>query len=133
MVAFWDNVDKTDSCWLWKGPKTNNGYGVSARFERTIVAHRRAYLELVGPIPEGMQLDHLCRVRHCVNPAHLEPVSPSENWHRSNAHQVWQTYAAQTHCKRGHEFTPENTYIRPSRSNRECRICKRASAQAKAA
>ena len=122
MAAFWDNVERTATCWLWQGPTTQNGYGLSTRSDRTIVAHRRAYLELVGPIPDGLQLDHLCRVRNCVRPDHLEPVTPAENWKRSKANQPWLVNALKTHCKRGHEFTPDNIYWRGH--HRECRTCK---------
>ena len=129
MAAFWDKVTKTSVCWIWEGAKTTNGYGVSSLRGRSIVAHRRAYLELVGPIPEGMQLDHLCRVRACVNPSHLEPVTPRENARRADLYPVGNIQSSQTHCKRGHEFTPENTYTRRGR-HRECRTCKRAACAA---
>lgn len=75
-----------DGCWLWQGPRVHNGYGIisiqGSGVKTTIRAHRYAYEALVGPIPEGLQLDHLCRVRRCVNPAHLEPVTARENVRR---------------------------------------------------
>jgi hypothetical protein len=115
---FWSKVDKSGECWVWTGGhRTSNGYG---RFQPTypgptIVAHRIAYELLVGPIPEGLQLDHLCRNRLCVNPAHLEPVTLIENIRR----------ARPTHCKHGHEFTPENTIsVRSRPGRRHCRKCK---------
>lgn len=82
------------------------------------MAHRMAYEELVGPIADGLQIDHLCRVRCCVNPAHLEPVTQAENIRRG----VSPTAAnrRKTHCKHGHEFTTENTRLVP-----EGRICRR--------
>ena len=103
-------------CWLWIGSLDRSGY---AKFNGC-GAHRAVYEQLVGPIPEGMQLDHLCRVRSCVNPAHTEPVTPKENSRRSfdrhpNAHR--------THCKRGHEFTAENTNT-VSGKWRQCATCK---------
>lgn len=110
---FWAKVERSDdnSCWLWTG-YVLRGYG---RFEST-GAHRVAYELLVAPIPPGLHLDHLCRVTRCVNPSHLEPVTQAENNRRASA--------AQTHCKRGHEFTPENTYRIPGRpSPRTCREC----------
>lgn len=79
-VRFWAKVDKTDSCWLWTASVNQLGYG-RFRVDNTtrVTAHRYAYETLVGPIPDGQELDHLCRVRSCVNPAHLEPVSHREN------------------------------------------------------
>jgi hypothetical protein len=71
---------------------------------------------LVGPIPDGLVIDHLCRVRHCVNPAHMEPVTDREN--------VFRGFAAITHCPKGHEYTADNTYIPPSTGSRECRRCR---------
>ena len=79
---FWEKVDKTATCWLWRASIRNHGYGrikVNGRAEQ---AHRVAYELLVGPIPEGLTLDHLCRVRLCVNPAHLEPVTQKVNIRR---------------------------------------------------
>lgn len=70
-------------CWIWTGPKYPNGYGKTSRdVHGTRIAHRALYMELVGEIPEGHDLDHLCRVRECVNPSHLEPVNRSENIQR---------------------------------------------------
>lgn len=82
---FWARVDALGPCWLWTGGKTSNGYGrfgVTSKDKR--LAHIFAWTTLVGPVPEGLQLDHLCRVRLCVNPDHLEPVTPRENWRRSH-------------------------------------------------
>jgi len=105
-------------CWLFTGALSGNGYGyVSVGHTRLVRAHRAVYEALVGSIPDGTELDHLCRRPACVNPAHLEPVTHRENMARgSQAHK--------THCKHGHEFTPENTYIRPN-GTRKCRACNR--------
>lgn len=84
---FWARVHKTASCWHWTGSRSSKGYGLLhlTRDGRktSIRAHRFAYELLVGPVPEGLQLDHICSVRHCVNPAHLEPVTNAENTRRS--------------------------------------------------
>lgn len=110
------HVQKTDGCWLWIGPTQQDGYGrLTPGHGQQVGAHRWFYAELRGPIPPGMELDHLCRVRNCVNPEHLEPVTHAENMRRARL----------THCRRGHEFTPENTYIRPNKYlTRVCRQCK---------
>ena len=83
---FWQYVDKTDTCWLWKGYTNPRGYGVYSfgykAAHRTVRVHRYAYEQLVGPIPNGLELDHLCRTRVCVNPRHLEPVLHTENLRR---------------------------------------------------
>lgn len=105
------------TCIKWDGPTDRDGYGRMAEGE---LAHRHYYVRTVGPIPSGLELDHLCRNRACVNPEHLEPVTHAENMLRRSI--------SQTHCKNGHEFTPENTYIRPGRDGRRtCRTCQRAS------
>jgi len=80
---FWSYVEKTETCWLWTGHLTDDGYGRLGINGQLVLAHRFAYELLVGPIPEGLHLDHLCRVRHCVKPDDLEPVTPAENVRRA--------------------------------------------------
>lgn len=110
-------------CWLWTGRMTQNGYPVVWWQGSTPVAHRVIYQLLVGPINEET-LDHLCRVRHCVNPSHVEPVSMRENTLRGNT--ITAAHAQQTHCKYGHPFDEENTYYYgPERRWRRCRACDR--------
>ncbi len=127
---FWSNVDRSgpNACWLWTGALNGSGYGrlsVGGRQGSVARAHRFAYELLIGPIPDDLDLDHLCRVRHCVNPSHLEPVTRRVNTLRSPI-AITAVRARQTHCRQGHEFTPENTYTPPSRPNsRYCRECKR--------
>ena len=108
---FWSNVEKTETCWLWTGYTDSDGYGRYGAPK----AYRVAYELAKGAIPEGLEIDHLCRVRHCVNPDHLEAVTREENMRRA--------FAAKTHCKRGHEYTAENTYRAPRSRNRFCRQC----------
>lgn len=132
---FWSQVAKGPGCWAWTGIK-KNGYGmfqlrVQPDGKRPHVqAHRYAYEALVGPIAEGMTLDHMCHDvavcqegpncphRSCVNPAHTEQRSLRENIQRSGN-------GAKTHCKFGHEFTPDNIYINPTSKARVCRKCTR--------
>lgn len=123
---FWSKVEKTSTCWLWTAG-TCRGYGVFAtprqngRQGRSLRAHRVSYQLLKGPIPEGMSLDHLCRVPGCVNPDHLEVVTGATNTLRGISSPA--INARKTHCHRGHEFTPENTYL--ERGARRCKACRR--------
>ena len=123
---FWDKVDigpNATWCWLWRGYIARDGYGSAARGARKNVrAHRAIYEEMVGAIPKGLQLDHKCRNRSCVNPFHLEPVSCRENVLRGEG--VAAINARKMHCKRGHEFVGANTYIAPN-GQRVCKECKR--------
>lgn len=124
---FFRRIDKTESCWLWTGRKNRGGYGRLTINGTTTGAHRWSYEYHVGPIPEGLVIDHLCRTRACVNPAHLEPVTNTENIRRGEAGQ-------RTHCYAGHEFTPENTIIRTSPSvpypYRVCKTCRQVAQRA---
>lgn len=124
-VRFWKRVNKDGAggCWLWKGSIFNNGYGQFKANGKGGPAHRYAYELLVGPIPDEMVLDHLCRVRACVNPDHLEVVTERENIMRGEG--VCAVNAHKTHCIRGHEFTPENTRIWGGGRWRLCIECDR--------
>lgn len=119
-------IQRTASCWLWVGYTKPNGYGSLTLNGRTQYAHRLVYEALVGSIPPGSELDHLCRVRHCVRPDHLQPVSRAENCYRGES--IPGRRHRQTHCQHGHEFTPENT-SRNSRGHRRCRACDAARAR----
>lgn len=109
-------------CWIWDGCRARGGYGKVSRNGKTMMAHRFVYTELFGPIPDGLQLDHLCRTRDCVNPDHLEPVTCRENLLRGNTLQA--KNAAKTHCPKGHEYTDQNTYRYPD-GRRRCIACRK--------
>ena len=119
-------VDPDTGCWNWTLAPNDGGYGLArlgGKPERRIMAHRWSWEHHVGPIPDGLQIDHLCRNKICVNPAHLEPVTPRENNLRSTS--MAAIHARKTHCIRGHEFTDENTYRRGDNNARQCRACRR--------
>lgn len=110
-----------DGCWHWTDYLNADGYGRVRWNGRQPSCHRVVYMLLVGPIAEGLHLDHLCRVRHCVNPAHLEPVTPLENTRRSGSADYWRS---KTHCPRNHPYDKANTYV-TKRGARTCRRCAR--------
>lgn len=119
---FWARVDKTEGCWYWTGPLDEDGYGVSskgARSEKKVMsrAHRIAFELVRGPIPKGLVLDHLCEVRHCVNPYDLEPVTAGQNWRRSRN---YKTFNGRSTCFKGHSL--DNCYYK-SDGRKICKIC----------
>lgn len=121
---FWAKVNKgeADECWLWTGWKFVTGYGRMKIRGRAVPAHRLAYELLVGAIPDGLTIDHLCRNHACVNPAHLEPVTHRENVLRGISPSARQ--ARQTHCKRGHPLSGANLVVRCDGA-RICMACRR--------
>lgn len=122
---FWTKVDRggPEDCWEWRAHVSRSGYGTFSMQGGTKRAHRVAYELVLGPIPDGLTLDHLCRNTRCVNPRHLEPVTVEVNVLRGSGPAALN--ALKTHCIRGHEFTPENT-IKQKRG-RACRACRQES------
>jgi hypothetical protein len=122
---FWDKVEKTETCWLWRSTRNASGYGTFTADGRRWMAHRYAYEALVGPIPEGLELDHVCRMRSCVNPSHLEAVTSAENKSRSPIG-INTVRRVRPHCLHGHPWTEETTYrgVYKGQPYRSCRICK---------
>lgn len=136
-INFWAKVDPTGFCWNWMAGVCEWGYGQFNvnRTGKKLQAHRISYTTLVGPIPEGLELDHLCRNTSCVNPDHLEPVTRGENQRRIPAlirpgHKhgwlpSWVTSGKNItgYCKHGHEYTEANTYTYKD-GRTDCRTCK---------
>jgi hypothetical protein len=123
-IRFWSKVEKTNSCWLWRAESVHKfGYGRFSLRGKHVEAHRYAYENCIGPIPKGLQIDHLCRVPACVNPKHLEVVTRKENLLRGFSPMA--ILARRTHCLRGgHPLSGENLFIN-AHGQRECYICRR--------
>jgi hypothetical protein len=131
--ARWRRVDPCPAtgCWLWTGKTATNGYGVIQGSIGKGCAHRYFYSTLIGPVQRGLNLDHLCRVRCCVNPLHLEPVTRSENLRRgANGDVIRARMALRTSCPSGHPYDSGNTYRRPGAVSRDCLTCRRARSDA---
>lgn len=127
----WARVDKSagpDGCWVWLGSANNSGYGairIEPKPAGPALVHRFAYELMVGPIPEGFEIDHRCNNRRCVNPAHLQLVTHPENCQRGDLGQVWAGHQkSKTHCPQGHPYDLLNTYF-DKNGGRQCRTCKR--------
>lgn len=114
---FLDKITNVRGCWVWVAARNPAGYGVfGVTSHKTVLAHRWSYERFKEKIPGGLVIDHLCRNPRCVNPDHLEPVTHLENVRRGIT-------ATRTHCRRGHEFTDENTYRVPGTGYRRCWAC----------
>lgn len=136
-AGFLSHIDKTENCWTWTGAKAVKNarhtpvyYGEYAiRFPRIekYYAHRFSYEFFKGPIPDGFQIDHVCKNTLCVNPDHLEAVTPKTNVLRGNT--IAAKNKTKTHCPKGHPYDIKNTYIvrKYGREMRECRICRKIS------
>lgn len=124
---FWRRVvaDGVTGCWIWVGHIDDWGYGVAYRHPRNVKTHRWTYETFIGPIPPGLQLDHVkargCTTKACCNPDHLEAVTPSENTRRGDT--LGARCAAKTHCPSGHPYDEVNTRLYQGR--RYCRECHR--------
>ena len=133
LIRFWriakPAIGNLNECWIWPGSKNEKGYGkisaIGGRGGKHVYAHRASYEIFIGPIPEGLTIDHVkergCTSKACFNPAHLEIVTQKENVLRSNS--ITAQEARQTHCKYGHPLSGDNLYIEPKRGARRCRIC----------
>lgn len=111
-------------CWIWNGTMHRKGYGQFDGIDRTVKAHRFSYEAMIGEIPQGLVLDHLCRVRSCVNPYHLEPVTSGVNTRRGLGNS---TRPLKTHCPQGHEYVEGNIYLEVAKDGgnvRHCRTCR---------
>jgi hypothetical protein len=112
-----------NGCWNWGGSRSVYGYGVVWHNGKGVYAHRLSYLTFMGELSDRLVIDHLCRNRKCINPEHLEEVTDAENVARGIHKGVGRPRPKAEYCKRGHEFTKENTYVYRNRQN--CRECKK--------
>ena len=123
LIRFFQKIDDKGSCWQWTGCINKDGYGMFNLNRKMMTSHRIAYRLFKDEIPKGLQVDHLCRNRSCVNPDHLELVTNQENAIRGiTGMNNWQN--RKTHCKRGHELKSPNLLKSGiKRGWRQCRIC----------
>lgn len=120
-------VNKTSTCWMWLAGKNNHGYGIfrPSGARSMVGAHRYSYKLFVGELVSGMHIDHLCRNTSCVNPAHLEQVTPSENTRRGiSAEKTKERHSLVRNCPKGHEYTEDNIFYTTSSDGYKCRKCR---------
>lgn len=136
LETFLAKIDYTTSCWIWNGTRLVTGYGQFYADGGSGLAHRSSYEHFIGPIHDGLEIDHLCRNTTCVNPTHLEAVTHKVNVqrgnHSSHMHKVNIALRARTQCVNGHEYTDANTrwYVcKDGRRKRTCRACHRIQAK----
>lgn len=126
LARFWAKIDRSggdDSCWFWTASRTPKGYGQIRVRQEQWTAHRMMWFITHGSLPSWpMVIDHICKVKHCVNPSHLRVLHTTDNILRSNEPRI--VAHRKNQCTKGHSYTPENTYVAPS-GNRRCRICLR--------
>lgn len=123
-TRMWAKVDKTPTCWLWQGRTNSNGYGYIYIANQRYGVHRLSYAWSVGPIPDGLVIDHLCNVRGCVRPDHLRVTTQAENVLAEHSSTLARLRGEQVACIHGHAFTDANTYRRKN-GTRACRTCLR--------
>ncbi len=121
LARFMEKVDKQPAfgCWLWTAAVSKGGYGRFGVDGGVGYAHRWVYEHFIGLVPEGLDIDHLCRVRNCVNPDHLEPVTRGENIRRGRSHT-----REKTHCPKGHPYSGENLVVHNLKNGKRCRKCR---------
>uniref|UniRef100_A0AAT9JAA2 ORF17 n=1 Tax=Nitrosopumilaceae spindle-shaped virus TaxID=3065433 RepID=A0AAT9JAA2_9VIRU len=121
---FMIKIEQNGNCWQWIASKDPSGYGKFMLNKKLISSHRISYELFKGEIPKGLQIDHLCRNRACVNPEHMEVVTQKENLRRGDKTNIGRNNRLKTHCPQGHEYIKEN--LVKSDPGRKCKICKNA-------
>lgn len=119
---FTSKIEVEGDCWQWRGTLLPSGYGKFSVGQKQCIAHRFSYETFVGPIPDGLQIDHLCRNRGCVRPTHLEAVTGRVNLLRGET--ITARNASRTHCPQDHPYDEANTYV-SKQGSRLCRACDR--------